>query len=57
MNQALLRYRYFLGGIGDLLWNSVSQELRSGRTFSAYLSEGVENITLGRNDNSMIIEF
>ena len=57
MNQALLRYRYFLGGIGDMLRNSVSQELRSGRTFSAHLLEGVENITLRRNDNSVIIEF
>ena len=40
-----------------MLRNSVSQELRNGRTFSAYLLEGVENITLRRNDNSMIIEF
>ena len=40
-----------------MLRNSVSQELRSGRTFSAHLSEGGENITLLRNDNSMIIEF
>ena len=46
MNQALLRYRYFLGGIGDMLRNSVSQELRSGKTVSAHLSAGVENITL-----------
>ena len=57
MNQALLRYRYFLGGIGDMLRNSVSQEQRSGRMFSAYLSEGVENISLLRNDNSMVIDF
>ena len=57
MNQALLRYRYLLGGIGDMLRNSVSQELRTGRTFSAYLSEGVENVSLLRNDNSMIIDF
>ena len=57
MNQALLGYGYFHGGIGDMLRNSVSQELRSGRTFSAHLSEGGENITLLRNDNSMIIEF
>ena len=38
--------RYFLGGIGDMLRNSVSQVLRSGRTFSVHLSEEVENITL-----------
>ena len=38
--------RYFLGGIGDMLRNSVSQVLRSGRTFSVDLSEEVENITL-----------
>ena len=37
--------RYFLGGIGDMLRNSVSQVLRSGRTFSVHLSEEVENIT------------
>ena len=29
-----------------MLRNIVSQELKSGRTFSAHLSEGVENISL-----------
>ena len=29
-----------------MLRNSVSQELKSGRTFRAHLSEGVENMSL-----------